>query len=242
MHHAEDSLWWYKILHHQVIQNLVDLDYNASILDLGCGTGGLMSKLKGKGFSNIHGMDASPEAVEFCSKRGLDVISGKLEDVTTHFEKNTFDVVICNDVICYFELSEWKDLFNKISSILKPGGRLIGNLPALKAFNGMHDISVGIVHRTRKKEIRTAMTQNLMIKKVNYWPFLLSPIIFLARFKQRIFMKRFPDAPIKSDVSLPSPIVNFGLWFITYVEQPLSFLMPWGSSVFFVIQKQGEKH
>jgi hypothetical protein len=62
--------------------------------------------------------------------------------------------------------------------VLNPGGLLILNLPALKAFRGFHDISVGIKVRFSKADTRRLQKENLFdVVQEQYWPFLLSPAI-----------------------------------------------------------------
>ena len=47
------------------------------------------------------------------------------------------------------------------------------NLPALKSFSGIHDLSVGIVHRFNKKDLKRIITQvNGEILSSRFWPFL----------------------------------------------------------------------
>ncbi|MFV2016810.1 MAG: class I SAM-dependent methyltransferase, partial [Candidatus Heimdallarchaeota archaeon] len=40
-----------------------------SVLDLGCGSGGILLALQNAGIKEIHGIDASPEAIEMVKKR-----------------------------------------------------------------------------------------------------------------------------------------------------------------------------
>ncbi len=237
MRQAEDQLWWYKMLHFQVVKLLSKENRNIRILDLGCGTGGLLDQLSNLGFEKLSGIDLSVDAVQYCKERGHEVIQGNAEDAHTFFEKNTFDVIVCNDVLCYFEKERWTQLLSQFSMLLKPNGRFIANVPTLKAFSGMHDRSVGIVYRTSKSELKQLIPSTFRLSNSAYWPFFLSPIVFLARTWQRFQMKRNPQIEITSDVKMPGQFVNQVLWMITKTEYLLGRLKPWGSSLFFVLKK-----
>jgi len=67
---AEKKLWWYEILHQKVINTLLknNISKKDFIVDMGCGTGGLMEKLSTLGY-NIHGIDLSEHAIDYCKKK-----------------------------------------------------------------------------------------------------------------------------------------------------------------------------
>ena len=52
MYNAETNLWWYKILHEKVFDQIKRHSKNQeiSLLDAGCGTGGLITFLKKNGY------------------------------------------------------------------------------------------------------------------------------------------------------------------------------------------------
>ena len=76
MFQVEQQLWWYRHLHERVlteIQRQFGPDRTLNILDAGCGTGGMLSFLRQQGYTRLHGIDGSTDAVAFCHERGLPV-------------------------------------------------------------------------------------------------------------------------------------------------------------------------
>ncbi|NLH62074.1 MAG: methyltransferase domain-containing protein [Ignavibacteriales bacterium] len=67
---------------------------NSSVLDLGCGNGALMQLLEKKKCTTT-GVELSESGVEFCRKKGLNVIQGSI-DQPLPFQDNQFDFSVCN--------------------------------------------------------------------------------------------------------------------------------------------------
>jgi SAM-dependent methyltransferase len=241
MYHAEKKFWWYKILHSLVLKALQDNFNNKQIqiIDGGCGTGGLMEFLIENGYKRIKGFDISTHALKFSKERGLDVFSGDLRNVYHFFPENTVDAFICNDSLYFLSDEKRKKFAEDVYRILKPKGIIILNLPASKAFRGTHDISVGIKNRFSKKGIGRIFDQNkYKIPEMRYWPFLLSPVIFLVRFIQRLKIKYLPEKHKNSDVKVPPAFLNNSFYGITRIENKIMKNKPWGSSLFVVLKKK----
>lgn len=70
------------------------------ILDIGCGMGDLMMYFKKRG-ADVYGVDISQESVNFCKKRGLNVMVADCRNLS--FEDNSFDVVYSVGVVEHFK-------------------------------------------------------------------------------------------------------------------------------------------
>ncbi|HTR23083.1 MAG TPA: class I SAM-dependent methyltransferase [Terriglobales bacterium] len=99
------------------------LDYNfaafepgARVLDIGCGKGGQLLKLSGRGCQSI-GLDPNIERVRTCVGLGLKVAVGEAEHLPFH--EASFDGIICKGVIPY---TSEPVAFHEIARVLKPGG------------------------------------------------------------------------------------------------------------------------
>lgn len=70
-----------------------------SVLDAGCGTGGLCGFLEAEGIRSISGCDAEAEAIEHGIKRGR-LKNAVVADVCKlPFADNSFDLVVCSEVL-----------------------------------------------------------------------------------------------------------------------------------------------
>jgi len=238
---CEKELWWYKCLHELTLKKINQVaGKNATILDAGCGTGGMLALLKSQGFTNLSGFDLSTDAIEYTRKNGFSsVLLLNILDSDRAYPLNSFDVIISNDILCLLNDGDDKIAFKKLISILKPGGSLIMNLPAGRFFKGTHDHAVGIKNRYSKEKIRyLAKDSGAEINEVYHWPFILSPLIFSLRFFQRCKLLLFKGKQYKSDVSLPHPFFNSLFYKLTSFENRKLTSKAWGSSIFVTIVKK----
>jgi ubiquinone/menaquinone biosynthesis C-methylase UbiE len=98
-----------------------------SVLDAGCGTGGMMAWAQAElGAVSLSGVDVSSDAVRTCAGRdpNWSVQLGSVMDMP--LPDAGFDLVICNDVIQHLP-TDGGDLtaLKEIRRVLKPGGLLI---------------------------------------------------------------------------------------------------------------------
>jgi SAM-dependent methyltransferase len=229
--------WWYRSLHHLVL-NVIKKYNNTSdvkILDAGCGTGGLLSFLRDKGYRNLSGFDISKDAVSFSKDKKLDIFQCDLRDYN---EERIYDIIISNDTMYFFNINEQKAILNKFYKNLNGGGIVILNFPALNIFSGIHDKAVGIRQRFNKQMIEDMIDKDkFKIVEQVYWPFLLSPIILFIRFIQGTKLKLYNDVEIQSDINTPSNFINNILYNIVQFENRFFKKKPFGSSIFLVLIK-----
>lgn len=249
---VESQHWWYLNLHSQVLHAIKfyspQHDAHLKILDAGCGTGGLLIALKRSGYVNAEGFDLSVDAVLHAQAKGLPVKQGDLNQINTYAKPESFDVIVNNDTLYHLSVSQRSHFFKSCLSLLKPGGLMILNVPALNAFAGNHDLAVGITKRFSKSELLPFIARTgFVVISARYGPFMLSPIIWGARVLQKLrrlvspkfanFSNNQPIEVYRSDLSLPHPIVNHVLLSICRLEQGIPFSMPWGSSLFMILKK-----
>lgn len=235
----ESSHWWYKSLHLLVLNVLKDnkVDLKAKIVDAGCGTGGLIQLLVINGYKNIYGFDISEKAIRYCLDKKLNVEIGDLRKLESNLSNNEIDVFICNDAFYFLTKQEQIEMLNIVYNRLSWNGIAIFNCPALKHFSGLHDLQVGIENRTSIGKFKDLLNENkFRITQITYWPFLLSPIIWITRFIQRI--KASPKHfNAKSDLKEEPYLINKFCYLITLIENKLFSRKPFGSSLFLVLKK-----
>ena len=242
MYEAEEKLWWYRILHEKVlaeIQQKFDDKKDIFILDLGCGTGGLLHFLRKNNYTNLQGIDYSDASIEFSKLRKLDVQKANINDISTLFEGQQFDVIICNDVFYCLDKYQIVNTLQNISCLLKAEGIFISNNNAFNVFYGTHDIAVGGKWRFTLKDFQE-FTQNtsLKIQYHSYWTWMLSPLVLSVRIFQQIQLKLgiIDTTKLVSDVSVPPDWVNELLYKIVKTEESILNKGFFGSSLFLVVR------
>ncbi len=243
MYAVERSLWWYQILHNRILQQIQkhfgSPTLDLKILDAACGTGGLLSFLREKGYLTLAGFDYSQHAIDFSRERNLDVGFGDLRKVEDFRPDERYDVIICNDALYFLTDEEIEKTLTVFQERLTPKGVLLVNIHAFNAFAGTHDVAVGSTRRFTLADFqRYAPAADLSIAYHTYWPFLLSLPILAVRQWQRYQLRQGTVAPqtVESDVRYPGDLINGTLRFVTRAEQTLLPSAPFGSSLFLVMK------
>ena len=154
----EYSHWWYMILD-DLVEYYVKI-YNhknsINILDAGCGTGRMISKLSKYG--KTFGLDASATAIDICRSKGLSNV--KIADLNEWQSEQEFDVIISLDVLYHQSFSNIGKIVKAFHNGLTPNGILILNLPAFNSLKRQHDIIVGGNKRFRMNDFKSILIQN----------------------------------------------------------------------------------
>ena len=106
-------------------------------VDLGCGQGEFCALVQEWGW-DVEGVDASPDAIEACRARGIDVT---LADVLAYLETRPDDPVggvSAIQLIEHLPRRAWVHLFEEIHRALAPGGALL-----LETINGQNPDAIG---------------------------------------------------------------------------------------------------
>ena len=238
MYEAEEKLWWYRILHEKIlaeIQVKFALKTDISILDIGCGTGGLLNFLLQHNYTNLQGIDYSEHSIHFSKLRNLDVQKLNIEKLQTAFPTQKFDVIICNDVFYCLDKIQIINALHDIEILLKPNGIFLSNNNAFNIFYGTHDIAVGGKWRFTLKDFQefTAKT-SLNIQYHSYWTWVLSPLVLMVRIAQQIQLKLglIDTSKLVSDVRVPPDWLNEIFYKIVKMEEKILKNGFFGSSLF----------
>ncbi len=115
------------IFHHQRLDYATILDLippDASVLDLGCGTGGLLARLRQRGHRRILGIEWDEQAILACVRRGLDVVQADLNQGLPAMADGQFDFVILSQT-----LQTVLDVPRVLRDMLRVGRRGIVSFP-----------------------------------------------------------------------------------------------------------------
>jgi homoserine O-acetyltransferase len=98
----------------------------ASVLDLGCGTGGLLARLREDGHRRLVGVELDEQAILVCVRRGLDVVQMDLNRGLGAFSDGQFDCVILSQT-----LQAVTDVKRVLADMLRVGRQGIVSFPNL---------------------------------------------------------------------------------------------------------------
>ena len=100
MSESELQHWWYKSLHELTLTEIKKhfQGKDITIVDAGCGTGGLLLQLKNEGYKNCSGIDIAFHAIELAKHRNVDVIQDSILNINKYYAANSIDVIISHDV------------------------------------------------------------------------------------------------------------------------------------------------
>jgi len=116
------SIFHRKRLDYDLIVDLIPPD--ASVLDLGCGSGGLSLRLKRRGQPRVMGVELDEHKIVNCVARGLDVVHADLNYRLPAFADGQFDVVVLSQM-----LQSIVNTQGIIDEILRIGRRCIVSFP-----------------------------------------------------------------------------------------------------------------
>jgi len=238
MYEVEDTYWWYVGMR-SIFLSLLDGHYKTrtdlNILDAGCGTGAMLSHLRPYG--EVVGVDVSSEAIRLAATRdveGCDLVQSSLTDLP--FADGAFDLITSFDVICCIENEELA--FGELGRVLKPGGRVIVNLPAYNPLRSEHDLAVHIKRRYTRSDIAFETEKvGLTVERIAHANTLLFPVAAAVRIAKKIPDKSASEA--RSDLRKLPDVLNRWLARVLFLERALlrKVDLPFGLSVICVARK-----
>lgn len=219
---AEDGMWWYRALHSRLVAALEGV--SGRVLDAGCGTGGFLAVL-GHARPDLarDGLEFSwPAARRAAVKSGARLARGSVNAMP--YADAQFDAVVSADVLCHAAVAPARALAD-MGRVLKPGGRLVVNMPAYQWLSSAHDRRVHNARRVTAPALRAMLEKaGFADISVRYWNTLLLPVMIVQR-------KLLALGSAGSDVAVFPPWLDAIFRAMTTVERHLPFRLPAGGSI-----------
>lgn len=122
--------WYYMSEKWEYEAAMEDIRPGERVLEIGCGSGTFLEHLRRQGIES-KGMEFSPSALAKAKQKGLDVISGRIEDLARE-ESDRYDVV------CSFQVLEHvpnpREVLLSSIQLAKKGGKIIFGVPNADSF------------------------------------------------------------------------------------------------------------
>jgi SAM-dependent methyltransferase len=234
----EDRHWWF-VGRRAVIRSLLgraDVPREARILDAGCGTGRNLLELSGLG--RVEGVDSSPDAIEFCRRRGLSAVTqARLDGLP--FVDRSFDLIVMTDVLEHVEGE--RDALRELRRVAAPRARLLLTVPAYQWLWSQHDDEHHHVRRYTlarlRASVRAAGWEPLLDTHFN--SLLLAPIAVI-----RLATRQRPPRDGRPDLELGPRAANRALARLMGAEAALiarGVSLPAGVSIGMVCVPSGSR-
>jgi 2-polyprenyl-3-methyl-5-hydroxy-6-metoxy-1,4-benzoquinol methylase len=139
---------------------------SSKLLDIGIGRGEMLSCMRDWGYAEYIGIDVSPSTVDFCKSLGLNCILVADTVKWLSDKESYFDVITLLDVLEHFAKDDVIVLLQSLYKSLRPGGKIIIQVPNMQApdaqLHRYNDIThnIGFTEHSLQQVLITAGIQN----------------------------------------------------------------------------------
>ncbi len=213
----ESTHWWFRarrqIIADTLRQHLAPAGASTRrILDVGCGTGGMLPVLAE--FGRVTGLEVSTDAVAWARKQhegDIEVVQGTIPD---DIGDGPWDVITAFDVIEH--LDDDIGALHRMREALGPGGQVVISVPAYMFLWSPHDdLNLHKRRYTRRLLVDRLENAGFRVQRSSYFNTWLLPVVAAVRLAKRAGGRASSPAdshdaaPIgESDFSLPGPRLN----------------------------------
>jgi SAM-dependent methyltransferase len=178
--------WWFvgrRRIIASVLEDLLGARNGLRILDIGCGTGGMLPLLSAYG--RVTGIDPAEAAIRYSKQRYASLAELLQVDFPREVPSvGSYDLVTLFDVLEH--LDDDAKALEAASSLLRPGGWILITVPALRSLWSPHDV----INQHRRRYLREELKDRIEgagfhLDRLSYYNTLLFPAVFGARLLRR---------------------------------------------------------
>jgi SAM-dependent methyltransferase len=226
--------WWYRSREYFILNIIETISQKKAkkILDVGCGPGILLSKLKN--YHRIEGIEPKESSFNYEDEIDRLIHRFSFPEDSNILPSEQYDIILLLDVLEHIE-DETTALL-EIRRLLKFGGSLIVTIPAFMSLWGPHDIINHHLRRYNMPDIK-ALISSCGLTQVwgSYlfgWCFVP---VWLIRHIRRLSRRKRPS----HDFKIPPLWLNSILQLLSYKEFELTrkYGLPFGTSLIMVVKK-----
>ncbi len=183
--------WWFvgrRRIIASVLLDMLGTRKDLRILDIGCGTGGMLPLLSAYG--RVTGIDPAEDAIRYSKQRYESMAELQQVDFPRELPAGRdFDLVTLFDVLEH--LDDDARALVVASSLLRPGGQILITVPALRSLWSPHDV----INQHRRRYLREELKDRiegagLRLARLSYYNSFLFPAVFGARLLRRRLARR----------------------------------------------------
>jgi SAM-dependent methyltransferase len=215
MGRVEDEHWWFRAKRELVADVLGRAGVTGPVIDVGCGTGAVLDRLREAGHSPVLGTDLSPIAAQAARGRGLSVVRSVAEHLP--FPTAAAAAVVSLDVIEH--LDDDVAALLEYRRVVRADGLVVIAVPAYDWAWSDHDVSLGHRRRyTRKRLAAAAEAAGLDVVALSHFHSWLAPVAYTVR---KTPLRRLLKGD-EEEASLGRPFVNRALDRLAALERSVS--------------------
>lgn len=207
------------------------------ILDIGCGTGGMIPVLTPYG--RLTAVDPAEAALRYCRER----YGGQADLARVDFPRERppggdYDLITLFDVLEH--LDDDASALRAAAGLLRSGGVLLATVPAHAHLWSPHDTINEHRRRYSRRQLRDRIGDSgLSLERLSFFNFYLYPVVYLARRLRRRLARQ---GDRRSDFRIEQAWLNRGLAALFGSERHLlaRWNLPAGVSLLVVARREGD--
>jgi SAM-dependent methyltransferase len=192
MEELEEDYWWYRA-RRGIVADWVSREVSAgtTVVDYGCGTGGIARELRRRGYRLI-AADVAERALEACRRHGLETLDLRKQALRPCMA----GVFVLGDVLEHVQ--DDVALLREVRGALSDEGRVIATVPAYQfLWSGEDYVSNHVRRYGRRQLIHVFQRAGFVVDRATFFNALLFPAIALDTLHKRMFR---PEALFRSDI------------------------------------------